>query len=133
MDGFADQIERSIVMIDRAFQQPLRLLLRRQIGQLFDFVLGELGRRSRMRLALLLQLHPEREFVPGRPNRSRNGSSKEDQNQRQAKNSHQALGATRFGQAGRMVAGTTRAQRSLAIPPTAFAYRLVILVISSEL
>src|SRR5882757_9656946 len=78
-------------MVDRPLQQPLGLLLRRQISDLFDLVVGQLGWRSRLWLALL-QLHPEGKFVPSSPNGRRNRRSNEDQNHGQAENHHQAFG-----------------------------------------
>src|SRR6267154_6578105 len=79
-------------MVDRPLQQSLGLLLRRQISDLLDFVVGKLRWRSRLRLALL-QLHPEGKFVPSRPNGRRNRRSNEDQNHGQAENYHQAFGS----------------------------------------
>src|SRR5882724_10814165 len=79
-------------MVDRPLQQPLSLLLRRQISDLFDLVVGQLGWRSRLWLALL-QLHPEGKFVPSRSNGRRNRRSNEDQNHGQAENHHQAFGS----------------------------------------
>src|SRR5437868_7099270 len=79
-------------MVDRPLQQPLGLLLRRQISDFFDFVVRKLGWRSRLWLALL-QLHAEGKFVPSRPNRRGNGRCNEDQNHGQAEDRHQAFGS----------------------------------------
>src|SRR5580692_12893053 len=82
-------------MVDRPLQQSLSLLLRRQIGNFFDLMIGKLGGRSRLRL-VLLQLHPDGKLVPSAANWRRDGRSKKDQNHGQAENYHQALGPARL-------------------------------------
>src|SRR6266403_5704863 len=89
-------------MVDRPLQQPLGLLLRRQISDFFDFVVGKLRWRSRLWLALL-QLHPEGKFVPSRPNGRRNWRSNENQNHGQAENHHQAFGAAWLDSGGALL------------------------------
>src|SRR5260370_41049800 len=82
-------------MIDGSFQQPLRLLLRRQIGNFLDFVIGKLRRRRR--LGLVLQLNTQGELIPSSSNRRRNRGSKKDQDERQAEDDQEALGASGAG------------------------------------
>jgi hypothetical protein len=66
-------------MIDGSLKEPLGLLLRRQIGNFFDFVVGKLGGGGRLRL--VPQLEAKRELVPGSADWRGKGGGDEDQDQ----------------------------------------------------